>query len=268
MDLTAIPLEACARAAAITSLNLSENRFACVRGAACVCDACDRGRSSHASLPTPLPLPSFPGNLERFTALHTLILDKNGLASLAGAPVSRTVRTLWLNNNAFADLVGTLDAIAATFPGVTYLSLMRNPASPPLVVASEADLAAAARYRLYVLHRLPQLEFLDAAPVAPAERAEARVKGAFCAPKKPTAAARPAAAAGGSGSGGGFFGLFGWGGDAAAPAAGAAATPTGDAGKPAPAPEKKKASTYIALGTTRYDGRHSEGNRFIVDKDL
>jgi hypothetical protein len=62
---------------------------------------------------------------------------------------------------------------------------MRNPASPPLIVTSEADIAAAARYRLYVLYRLPRLQFLDAAPVTAAELAEAAVKGPFCAPKKP-----------------------------------------------------------------------------------
>jgi hypothetical protein len=203
--------------------------------------------------------------------VHTLILDKNGLSSLARAPTLPAVRTLWLNNNALASLVDVLDSVAAAFPGVTYLSLMRNPASPPLVVASEADVAAAARYRLYVLFRLPRLAFLDAAQVTDAERAQAAATGAFYAPRKP--ASESARAAGGSGGGGlaGFFGL--WGGSGGGGGGGAANAAGVGAGAVAavaalPVPEKKKASTYLALGTTRYDGRHSEGNRFIKDSDL
>ena len=40
-----------------------------------------------------------PGNLAAFTALQTLILDKNGLESLEGFPRLPTLRTLWINHN-------------------------------------------------------------------------------------------------------------------------------------------------------------------------
>lgn len=36
----------------------------------------------------------------------------------------------------------------------------------------------------------------------------------------------------------------------------------------AEADERRKPSAYLGLGTSHYDGRHSEGNRFIVDKHL
>ena len=58
----------------------------------------------------------------------------------------------------------------------TMLSMMQNPASPKLVSESVEDHHMAARYRLYVIYRIPSLQFLDASPVTPTERAEARQK--------------------------------------------------------------------------------------------
>lgn len=191
--------------------------------------------------------------------LHTLILDKNGLRGVSGFARCESVTTLWLNNNAVDDLPELCDALEKLFPRVTYLSLMRNPASPALICASEEDAAAAVRYRLYMVHRLPKLQFLDAAPVTPAERKEAAVKGQYMVVRKPKAVGGAAAAAAGGATAGGVFGSFGGG-------EGAAAAPS--AGGELPEPERRKASSYLALGTSRYDGRHSEGNRFIQDTHL
>ena len=47
-----------------------------------------------------------PGNLAAFTALQTLILDKNGLESLDGFPRMPTLRTLWINHNLVRALFG------------------------------------------------------------------------------------------------------------------------------------------------------------------
>lgn len=85
------------------------------------------------------------------------------------------------------DLVEFLDEVVATFPNVTYLSLMRNPASPPLVCLSEEDVQATQRYRLYVIFRLPRLQFLDSGPVLAEERKEAAARGQFLAVRKPKA---------------------------------------------------------------------------------
>jgi hypothetical protein len=67
----------------------------------------------------------------------------------------------------------------ATDPTQSMLSLMVNPASPPLLSVSEEDHKAAQRYRLYIVYRLPGLQFLDSAPVSGREREEAKaqVKG-------------------------------------------------------------------------------------------
>lgn len=88
-----------------------------------------------------------PGNLQYFTALETLILDKNELEGLTGFPPMDTLRTLWFNNNRVADLAEFMDQVSSLFPNLTYLTCMRNPASPPLVCMSEEDVAAARRYR-------------------------------------------------------------------------------------------------------------------------
>jgi hypothetical protein len=185
------------------------------------------------------------------------------------------------------DLVEFMDEVVASFPNVTYLSAMRNPASPPLVSVSEADVAAAARYRLYVIFRLPRLQFLDAAPVTAEERRDAAERGQFLAVRKPKsrsalggkpalsptaagvfgalASSAPAAGAGaaspGASVGAGGAGAAGAGGAAGDSAASPTTTDGGGDGK-------RKPQAYLGLGTSAYDGRHSEGNRFIVDRDL
>lgn len=212
-------------------------------------------------------------NLHYFEKLETLVLDKNDLSTLASCPRLSTVKTLWFNNNQVEDLSDFLDELCEKLPNLTMLSLMRNPAAPPLVCVSEEDAAKARRYRLYVSYRLPKLKFLDSAPVTREERAEAQAKGKFLAvrkaqPRSPSAVgegASPAVRAA-------IPSVFG----GASPTPG---TPAGDgagagAGAPAASPEdpasatKRKPSAFLGLGSSRYDGRHSEGNRFIVDNDL
>jgi hypothetical protein len=169
------------------------------------------------------------------------------------------VTTLWCNNNAVDDLVAFLDDVARAFPGVTYLSCMRNPCSPPLVCASEDDLQATRRHRLYVVFRLPRLQFLDSSPVTAAERKEAAEKGAYLAPRRPKAAA-PAAP--GSPLGGAAASAT------AAAAAGGGAGGAAAAAAAAAAGAVKKPASFLGVGTSTYDGRNSEGNRFITDRSL
>ena len=215
------------------------------------------------------PSPRPPCNLALFTRLHTLILDKNGLPGLAGFPPLPSLTQLWFNNNAAEELPEFCDDVCALFPALTWLSFMRNPASPPLVCQSEEDAAAAARYRLYVVYRMPRLQWLDSQPVTPAERAEAAKKGKFLAARKPkpgTPGSGPPSRAASS-SGGGLFGMLGssgagWGGG------GGGSSGAGAAPQQAPQVEPKKPSAYLAIGRQEYNGRHSEGNRFISDKDL
>ena len=196
-----------------------------------------------------------PGGLAAFTALQTLILDKNGLESLEGFPRMPSLRTLWLNHNSLTDLPELADQLAASFPNLVMLSAMMNPCAPPLVLTSEEDVGKARRYRCYLAYRLPQLTFLDSAPVTMDERAEGRDKGEFLVARKPKRRT-PAAADAAPAVGMQFFG--------GSVAAGAPPPTTGGAA----VEEKKKSSAYLGLGASSYDGRHSEGNRFIVDKDL
>jgi hypothetical protein len=261
LGLAAIPAERLAGAEAVGTLNLSENELAS------------------------------PAGLAAFSRVHTLVLDKNGLRGCAGFPVMPAVTTLWFNNNEVVDVVGFLDDVARAFPAVTYLSCvharenasgaclnpqpayqtltkpfpalaacpprscMRNPCSPPLVCVSEDDVQATRRHRLYVAFRLPRLQFLDSSPVTAAERKEAAEKGAYLAPRRPKAAA-----------GGGEVG----GGGAGSPAAGPPLVGGGlsTAGAAAAAAEKKKPASFLGVGASTYDGRNSEGNRFITDRSL
>lgn len=85
-DLAAVPLElATRRGPSTTTLNLTENR---IRGAG--------------------------SNLHLFTAVATLVLDKNGIESLEGFPRMPSVTTLWLNQNAVRLLIITLHADVAS----------------------------------------------------------------------------------------------------------------------------------------------------------
>jgi leucine-rich melanocyte differentiation-associated protein len=183
---------------------------------------------------------SFAG-FEEFSKVDTLVLDKNNLASLSGLPRMDSVRTLSFNNNVVDDFPLFLDTVCASLPNVDILSAMRNPASPPMIQMSEEDVAASARHRLYVIYRLPKLRFLDAVAVTAAERAEATAKGRFLVPRR------------------------------AAPSTVAPAAPPAEAEEPAEetAPASSKGmSAYLGIGKSSYDGKHSEGNRFIVNDDL
>lgn len=181
-----------------------------------------------------------------------------------------------------SDLVELLDQISLLFPNLNFLSFMRNPASAPLVCVGQSDVEASRRYRVYTCFRLPKLQMLDSSMVTPEERKQAAEGGKYLAvrkPKKPapagsaggapgeaegTSAAGSAGSAGagaGAGATGGADKLFFGSGDAGAAAAAAA-------GAAAAAEGEKRGGAYLGLGTTHYDGRHSEGNRFIVDRDL
>ena len=201
-----------------------------------------------------------PANVHLFPKVHTLILDKNGLPGLQGFQRSASVRQLWFNNNGAEDLAEFLDQVCDTYPNVTWLSFMRNPASPPMVLASEEDVAACERYRLYVVYRIPKLTMLDAQPVTAKERVDAAAKGQYMVARKPRPGAYgagTAAAAASASSGTTLFGMMS-GGSSAATAAAAAAAP----------PPSKKPTAYLAVGRQEYNGKNSEGNRFIRDSDL
>ena len=201
-------------------------------------------------------------NLQWFTKVETIILDKNGLTDIKTCPALPTLRTLWCNNNAIVDLPAFFDDVTKKFPNLRYLSMMRNPGCPGLMDIVNPDLEAIRMYRLYVLFRCPQLLELDCEKVGEAERAEAKLRGQYAIKRRASAAAAPAAllpavpvmagadavaaaAAIGSGPGGAGAGAGGGGTDAG--------TPDGKAGS----------GGTIKVSAPRGNSKNSEGNRFI-----
>lgn len=185
-------------------------------------------------------------NLDKLTVLDTLILDRNEISDIHLLPNLPSLTTLWLNNNKISDLHALLDHLSKACPNLGYLSMLRNPACPDLYCSGEIE--AYQRYRYSVIHRLPKLSFLDSTPVTPEERKEAEIRGPFLRVAKPQPIVRKGTTTSQTSS------------PSTAEPAPAVSTPRDD-GPP-------KVATFLARGRTRYDGSHSEGNRFIVNDDL
>ncbi|KAI4550163.1 hypothetical protein MJT46_018889 [Ovis ammon polii x Ovis aries] len=90
-----------------------------------------------------------------------------------------------LNLRHITDLEYLLDHLAEVTPALEYLSLLGNVACPNELVSLEKDEEDYKRYRCFVLHKLPNLKFLDARKVTKQEREEALVRGAFMKVVKP-----------------------------------------------------------------------------------
>ncbi|XP_061019006.1 leucine-rich melanocyte differentiation-associated protein isoform X1 [Dama dama] len=123
--------------------------------------------------------------LSAFGSLEELILDNNLLGDDLVLPGLPRLHTLTLNKNQISDLEYLLDHLAEVTPALEYLSLLGNVACPNELVSLEKDEEDYKRYRCFVLHKLPNLKFLDARKVTKQEREEALVRGAFMKVVKP-----------------------------------------------------------------------------------
>ncbi|XP_076400766.1 leucine-rich melanocyte differentiation-associated protein isoform X3 [Peromyscus maniculatus bairdii] len=123
--------------------------------------------------------------LSAFRSLEELILDNNLLGDDLVLPRLPHLHTLTLNKNQISDLEHLLDHLAQVTPALEYLSLLGNVACPNELVSLEKDEEDYKRYRCFVLHKLPNLKFLDAQKVTRQEREEALVRGAFMKVVKP-----------------------------------------------------------------------------------
>nr|XP_058155088.1 leucine-rich melanocyte differentiation-associated protein isoform X2 [Dasypus novemcinctus] len=123
--------------------------------------------------------------LSAFGSLEELILDNNALGDGLALPRLPGLHTLTLNKNQISDLECLLDHLAEVTPALEYLSLLGNVACPNELVGLEKDEEDYRRYRCFVLHKLPNLKFLDAQKVTRQEREEALVRGAFMKVVKP-----------------------------------------------------------------------------------
>jgi hypothetical protein len=198
------------------------------------------------------------------------------------------VHTLWLNNNAISDLPAAIDAIVTRFPRIKYLSMMRNPACPGLMDIVEPDLEAYRLYRLYVLFRLPQLQYLDGLDVPEEERREAKLRGQYAVRRSSSSSSNNSNSVGSSS-----------GKDYSAPSPSSSArseaapfvvkdgsvpglsfspastvgAATGEEIDPDtlplhPVQPKFKGKIAVTKSNKRFDSKHSEGNRFIVNSQL
>ena len=180
--------------------------------------------------------------------LHTLLLDKNKLSSIAALQPSSlpSLTTLWLNNNQLSELSSLLDTLHAVAPQLSYLSMLRNPCVPDMY-GREEEAEAYQRHRWLVVRRLRALQLLDASPVTALERREADTRTDLSAVARPRQADEDEYEARGVQVEGVQQALIGVAAGGAGPI---------------------KAATFLAKGKPRYDGANSEGNRFIVNEDL
>uniref|UniRef100_A0AAV2JL58 Leucine rich melanocyte differentiation associated n=1 Tax=Knipowitschia caucasica TaxID=637954 RepID=A0AAV2JL58_KNICA len=88
-----------------------------------------------------------------------------------------------------------LEHLAEVTPALEYLSLLGNEACPNQLVSPDKDEDDYQRYRYFVLHKLPQLKFLDTRKVTRLEALEAQARGEFMKVVKPRRDAPPSDAA-------------------------------------------------------------------------
>ncbi|XP_005102093.1 leucine-rich melanocyte differentiation-associated protein [Aplysia californica] len=185
--------------------------------------------------------------LEHFKFLKELVLDNNEIRDDIVFPFLKELHTLTLNKNKLRDLDALLEQLVSRFPNLTYLSLLGNQACPNQLSSLEKDEEDYQRYRYYVLFKLPRLKFLDSSQVTGAEIAEARRVGPFMQVVRPK-----------------DENLEGQEEEVASPSS-HKYTPL-----PADGQETEDMAPQGTFGKSKYIyyGRHSEGNRFIRNKDL
>ncbi|XP_018915450.2 leucine-rich melanocyte differentiation-associated protein isoform X1 [Bemisia tabaci] len=179
--------------------------------------------------------------LEHFPHLTELILDNNQLGDSITFPYMNFLHTLSLNKNNITDLESFLRKVELNLPNLRYLSLLGNVACPNQLSSIEKDEVDYQRYRYYVLHHLPQLQFLDSRPVSQQERQEAAQRGQFMKVVRPLDQKYVEEV-----------------------------TTDGILYTPLPSGRREAEDHQGVYGKCvyRYAGAHSEGNRFIQNNDL
>ncbi|XP_034538426.1 leucine-rich melanocyte differentiation-associated protein isoform X1 [Notolabrus celidotus] len=130
--------------------------------------------------------------LKMFTELEELVVDNNLLGNDLRFPRLPNLHTLTLNKNQLTDIEALLEHLADVTPSLEYLSLLGNEACPNQLVSLDKDEDDYQRYRYFVLHKLPQLKFLDTRKVTRKEVMEAQARGEFMKVVKPKSEAQTA----------------------------------------------------------------------------
>ena len=199
--------------------------------------------------------------LEYFQCLQTLQLDRNGLKDINDFPKLPQLKTLWLNNNNLKNLNSLLlilkKQVFDTYnmricehtdnkniyyniqcPNLEYLSLLFNPICPTM---DDSTQQLHKRYRLTVIYHLPHVTFLDTEQVKFAERQEAMKRGKFLIVAKPSEEQLKDVED----------------------------INEEDYQNDDVTPYKNvQPAAFLGKGRIKYDGRESEGNRFILNQDL
>jgi len=177
-------------------------------------------------------------HLDEFTNLVSLVLDNNEIGSDSNEfPAMPFLETLWANNNNIQYLDRFLASIRGKFPNLKYLSMLKNPCCPNYFVGKGTT--DYKKYRAEVVKEIPTLKFLDSSPVTAEELQDAEKLKSITRRPDPSQYQKHAE---------GFS-----------------------------VPEEKalprddqEVVDKASFGRTKYVyyGRQSEGNRFIIDKNL
>ncbi|XP_068424575.1 leucine-rich melanocyte differentiation-associated protein [Clinocottus analis] len=181
--------------------------------------------------------------LKMFTVLEELVVDNNLLGNDLLLPRLPNLHTLTVNKNQLTDIEALLEHLADVTPSLVYLSLLGNEACPNQLVSPDKDEDDYQRYRYFVLHKLPQLKFLDTRKVTQKEMMEAQARGAFMKVVKPKSEAPPHET-------------------------GSASHPLPYTPLPRGSRDAKNHRGVFAKCRYIYYGKHSEGNRFIRNDQL
>ncbi|XP_057308704.1 leucine-rich melanocyte differentiation-associated protein-like isoform X2 [Hydractinia symbiolongicarpus] len=182
-----------------------------------------------------------------FAELLELVLDNNQLSDDVEFPQVNTLETLTINKNNIKDLETFLSKVKEKLPNLKYLSMLGNEACPNQLSSYENDEEDYQRYRYYTIYCLPKLKFLDSTPVTADERKEAQRVGAYMkvvtseiTESSPTETNKSDKNA------------------------------SNDLYSPLPSTDSREGDHKSSFGKCRYVyyGKHSEGNRFIVNNDL
>lgn len=185
--------------------------------------------------------------LENFTALEELVVDNNELGDDFRFPALQTLHTVMLNKNCITNIDGLLENVCQKLPALRFLSLLGNLACPNELSSSEKDEDDYRRYRLYVLYKLPNLKFLDSRSVTQKEKSEAARTGQFMRVVRMDETTTDQGRARSRSS-----------------------EVSGEEYTPLPPTLASAGDHKGTFGVCRYVyyGRHSEGNRFIRNRDL
>ncbi|XP_075217258.1 leucine-rich melanocyte differentiation-associated protein-like isoform X2 [Lycorma delicatula] len=183
--------------------------------------------------------------LSNFPHLNELVLDNNQLTDSITFPRNENLRTLSLNKNNITDLDVLMRKLENNLPNLRYLSLLGNKACPNQLSSPDKDDEDYQRYRYYVLYCLPNLQFLDSRAVTTEERTEACQRGKFMKVVRPSS-------------------------ENESNRREEIEKENRNKYTPLPAARRHADDHRGMFGKCRfrYAGKHSEGNRFILNDDL